>query len=182
MASWKIKRQQCHFQKQRCPYARPQMPGTRRQQSNPKATLVLAIGWAHRRLESSLHSLARERLCHSSPPRQSYRDEIISLIFFIFLNHHLNSRKCVASCCQESCHHGKEKEKVPQIGVESLPRTVNIFGSPQRTNVCLNLAGSAVLKRLTPGWLMVASQCHVRWVTSKIVGSLESEQNASSIG
>lgn len=71
--------------------------------------------------------------------------------FFFFFKSPFKQQKCLASCCQESCHHGKEKERVPQISAESLPRTVNIFGSPQRTNAFLSLAGSAVLKRLTPG-------------------------------
>lgn len=58
----------------------------------------------------------------------------------------LKQQKCSATCCQGSCRPGKEREKVPQISVESLPRTVNIFGSPQRTNASSSLAKSAVLK------------------------------------
>ena len=43
MASWKIKCQLCHFQKQRCPYARTQMPWRHRRQPKPKTPVMLAI-------------------------------------------------------------------------------------------------------------------------------------------
>jgi hypothetical protein len=41
----------------------------------------------------------------------------------------------------------KRKGESPQISVEFHPRTVNIFGSPQRTNAFLILARYEVLKR-----------------------------------
>lgn len=88
--------------------------------------------------------------------------------------------KCLASCCQESCHHGKEKENVPKISVESLPRTVNIFGSPQRTNAFLSLAGSAVLKRhrLQADWWWPVGAMFSGWHLRQAASSLEWEYNA----
>lgn len=62
-------------------------------------------------------------------------------------NRHLNSRNAWPPAVRKAVAMEKKKRKVPQISVESLPRTVNIFGSPQRANVSLSLARSAALKR-----------------------------------
>ena len=107
--------------------------------------VTLAIRRAHLSRESSRHSLACDRpLCHSSPPRQNHGDEMI----LIFLeNHHLNSRKAWPPAVRKAVAMERKRRKSPQISVESHPRTVNIFGSPQRTNAFLSLARSAVLKR-----------------------------------
>ena len=78
----------------------------------------------------------------------------------------------------------KRKRESPQISVESLPRTVNIFGSPQRTNAFWRLAGSAVLERewLQADWWWPVGATFSGWHLRQAGGSLEWEQIATSLG
>lgn len=96
--------------------------GARAQNQSSASSLT-----SHRPLESSLHSLACGSSCHSCLPRQSYRDEIIT----IFKKMKLKQQKCLASCCQESCHHGKEKKKVPKLALNLFQELSIFFKAPR---------------------------------------------------
>ena len=182
MASWKIKCQLCHFQKQRCPYARTQMPWRHRRQPKPKTPVMLAIWWAHRPLDSSLHILARATSLpliptQTEPPRWDHH------LFFFFLITVLTA-DMLGLMLSGKLSPWKRKRESPQISVESLPRTVNIFGSPRRTNAFWRLAESAVLKRewLQADWWWSVGATFSVWHLRQAVSSLEWEQNAPSMG
>lgn len=68
-------------------------------------------------LKSSEHSLDPEFLCHSCYPDRA--PEMSSSPPF-------EQQKHSASCCQGSCHRGKEKEKVPKL-VLNLIQELSIF-------------------------------------------------------
>lgn len=180
MARWKIKGQLCHFQKQRRPYARTQMPQIHRRQPKPNTTVMLAVWWAHHPPKSSLHSLAWAMSLPLNPPRQSHRDEIIIIFFKKSLFKQL---KCLASCCQESCHHGKEKEKVPKL-VLNLFQELSIFLEAPREQMLSGGWQDAVLERewLQADWWWPVGATFRGWHLRQAVGSLEWGQNATPMG
>ena len=146
MASWKIKCQLCaifrskgvHMQEPRCHGDTEGSPSPRPQSCQQSDELIVHLT-AH---YTSWHG---QHLCHSYPPRQNHHDEIIIFFFFFLIT--VLTADMLGLMLSGKLSPWKRKRESPQISVESLPRTVNIFGSPRRTNAFWRLAESAVLKR-----------------------------------
>lgn len=93
--------------------------------------------WDESSLSQELRTQPRSRALLSFIPKQSHRDELITTI---------PTAEMLSLMLSGKLSPWKRKGESPQISVESHPRTVNIFGSPQRTNAFLILVRSGMLK------------------------------------